>query len=837
MWPLIGRAEILGIITRLAGQPGAPGVIFAGPPGVGKTRLAHEAVRTIAAAGTTVWRVTATRSAAMTPLGAFAGLLTATDEPLTTNLVERGVRALTSGRSGRVGVVVVDDAHLLDDVSAAVVHRAVEMRKITFVGTTQAGLVVPDWLTALWKDAGVVRLHVRPLLESDVEQLVVAALEGPVDGEALQRMWSQSAGNPVFIRELLLSARASGAITRHDGIWCLGAVPLRSDRLTELLQGRLSGLSAVERETLEFISVAGPISLHLLRGLADVTTLEALERASLVKIDEHRRRIEVTLQHPLLSELVRAHLPAYGAMRHSGVIAAAIAGVGLRRRDDLLNVVRLRVMAAQPVEAESLLIAARQAFGRDLALAERLARRAYESGGNSAAGVDLASALFGLGRTAEATEIAATLFVTDEAMAAEAALLRIMISTFGMDTNTFLDLRTLHGVLAAPGEGLASRLLTQLAAGMTDLLRGKVQTGVGDLAKSMKMDSSPYAAVGIVVWGVRILTALPDLVGARSLAETAYRAAVGIRSPQLQAWSALAAAHAALCAGQLASASRWARQAAALFSLMKSPAHKLAENLAGVVAVQRGEAPPVGARAATLPAVPAAAGETGSFDGDSVVAAAWRCVGRGDLDSARRTLVTGAERACAIGSVYWATALALELVRLHDPAAALAVLGQHPPAREWRLGAAVLAYAHAANSNDPTALCSAAETFESIGMLMHAAEGFTTASLAGRSQGSRRDPQRDAQRNSARANALVVRCSGAATPSLMAAGPASRLSRREHEIAVLASQGATSRSIAATLVLSERTVENHLQRAYQKLAVSSRTGLRQVLSGADLPGH
>ncbi len=58
------------------------------------------------------------------------------------------------------------------------------------------------------------------------------------------------------------------------------------------------------------------------------------------------------------------------------------------------------------------------------------------------------------------------------------------------------------------------------------------------------------------------------------------------------------------------------------------------------------------------------------------------------------------------------------------------------------------------------------------------------------------------------------------------------LTRREREIAVLAASGLSSRQIAERLVVSVRTVDNHLQRAYRKLGVTRRQDLAQVLGGA-----
>ena len=48
-------------------------------------------------------------------------------------------------------------------------------------------------------------------------------------------------------------------------------------------------------------------------------------------------------------------------------------------------------------------------------------------------------------------------------------------------------------------------------------------------------------------------------------------------------------------------------------------------------------------------------------------------------------------------------------------------------------------------------------------------------------------------------------------------------------MAVLAARGLTSREIADTLVVSSRTVENHLQRAYEKLGVRGRPELAAAL--------
>jgi DNA-binding NarL/FixJ family response regulator len=55
------------------------------------------------------------------------------------------------------------------------------------------------------------------------------------------------------------------------------------------------------------------------------------------------------------------------------------------------------------------------------------------------------------------------------------------------------------------------------------------------------------------------------------------------------------------------------------------------------------------------------------------------------------------------------------------------------------------------------------------------------------------------------------------------------LTRREHEVAALAAGGLSNRAIADRLSLSVRTVEHHLQHTYDKLGVSDRGQLEDIV--------
>jgi DNA-binding NarL/FixJ family response regulator len=109
-WPLTGRAEELSLIGGLLHRRDGPlGVVLAGAAGVGKTRLAREALAVAQQRGAHTWWAAATASARALPLGAFAATLEVVG-PDPARLLRQASAALLAG-AGRAGVIVgVDDA-------------------------------------------------------------------------------------------------------------------------------------------------------------------------------------------------------------------------------------------------------------------------------------------------------------------------------------------------------------------------------------------------------------------------------------------------------------------------------------------------------------------------------------------------------------------------------------------------------------------------------------------------------------------------------------------------------------------------------------------------------
>ena len=76
-----------------------------------------------------------------------------------------------------------------------------------------------------------------------------------------------------------------------------------------------------------------------------------------------------------------------------------------------------------------------------------------------------------------------------------------------------------------------------------------------------------------------------------------------------------------------------------------------------------------------------------------------------------------------------------------------------------------------------------------------------------------------------RAAALAQEVGGLDTPALRAAVLDPPLTRRQRDVARLAASGRSNREIAQQLGVGIRTVESHLDAAYRRVGVSSRTEL------------
>jgi DNA-binding CsgD family transcriptional regulator len=218
------------------------------------------------------------------------------------------------------------------------------------------------------------------------------------------------------------------------------------------------------------------------------------------------------------------------------------------------------------------------------------------------------------------------------------------------------------------------------------------------------------------------------------------------------------------------------------------------------------------------------------FEGPVGLSRAWVAAAHGEVSKARAIALGVADSAEGAGLHAIAVAALHDVARLGDAPAVATRLRRLASVMEGPLAPACAAHAEALVANDGLRLDAVAGSFGELGAELLAAEAAAEAAGAHRSHGRKSSMLA----SSVRVRLYLEGCQGATTPGLSA--PVTQpLTPRESEVATLAGTGLPSATIAERLVVSTRTVETHLQRAYVKLGVTSRPELRCVLGSAAPP--
>ncbi|MEU3275912.1 LuxR family transcriptional regulator AbsR2 [Streptomyces antibioticus] len=297
-WPFTCREEELNLVRRSL-TAGRPGIVVTGPAGCGRSRLAAEAVR-----GTDCVRVSPTPETRTTPFGAFAPVL---PESVT---LHRAVRLLSGVR-----LLFVDDAHLLDDASAALLHHLAVQGRTRLLVTVTDGAAAPAAVTRLRTGEALPRLALAPLPDDATDPLLEAAAGGPLDPLTAHRLRGLCRGDLRLLRDLTAAVHDAGLLARlpETGLWAWrGPVPP-----APALRERAAVLARPcpeEREALDRLAFAEPLPLPA--ATLDLRALERLEADALIEVADDET---VRLAHPLHGPMLRATAGRLRARRLSGL--------------------------------------------------------------------------------------------------------------------------------------------------------------------------------------------------------------------------------------------------------------------------------------------------------------------------------------------------------------------------------------------------------------------------------------------------------------------------------------------------------------------------------------
>ena len=862
-WPLVCRGAELDDLHRTVVLDRVEAILVAGPAGVGKTRLAEELLLRAAAMGRSTMAVRPSRAAATVPLSAMAPLLPAeTSLDADPNAVFVAARAeLAAHSSGGRVVVLVDDVDLLDPASLALLDHLAAARALLVVATIRSDAVLPDVVDGWWRAGDLARVDVGPLSRRSVGTLLHLVLGGPVSAQVETALWDATLGNVLHLREAVRSGRSEGAITEVDGVWGLTGPLAVSGGLSHLVARRLDELDDAARVVVERLAVCGLIDLDHLLAVAEYDTLERLEADGLIVVRPVGPRDIVALAHPVHGQVLRESVPR---LRRRAILRQHVELLEADgRADDVPRPATWRLDAGMAVDPGLLLRAARTAlWAHDLSTAERLAVAVLDQGPDADAEL-----LLGQVRQESADHDGAdAAFERAESVASREQRPAIAVARA---TALFLGRHDTDDALAVLAD---ARERVPEAADLLTATQGSFLAALGraDRADEVLGRTPPDDPRARVVW-LRAAAAVAFLHGRLEEAVELARRGVeehrgladrsGLPHPLVHVTGAVAAL-AEL--GRTGEAQTMLTQA-----LDEAYANRVDTQLPfllwqqGRLELRRGRTDPA-ARAFTETMLtgrrqrwttPVRLGHAGlasaaAYGGDAAEAArqaadaesmpdpanlvsgddvrrgrAWAEAAAGRLEGAVDLLRAAADAAAGDGRHTAALYLRHDAVRLGSTAEAVEV-ARLATLVDGPLAAARAGHARALAQADPDALLSVAELLAGLDAPLFAAEAAAQAAQLWRGRGD----GRSANAATAAMRAYVEPCGPVATPALAVGGHAVEpLTARELEIAQLAARGRSSREIANALVLSVRTVDNHLQRVYGKLGIAGRPGLVEAL--------
>lgn len=871
-WRFVGRAKELDLVSSATSGVTGRGLIVSGVAGIGKSRLLREGIARLNPEQVAFWTASANTATSGLPFGSFAHALPV-DQPAglsPAGLLRWAVDALHQQAAGRPMVVSVDDIHLVDPLSAALIHLVARSGHARVLATLRTGEFVHDSVASLWKDDLVDRVELEPLSRQDVAELLADFLGDYVDETAATGLHALSQGNALLLRELVLSARARGDFTRAYGMWrWTGRVEL-GPSLTELVDERIGALSDNVRMVVELVAFGEPLGLHLLVDATDPDAVELAEQRQLIRVSSSDdRRSTVRLAHPLYGEVVRRRCPVVRARRLLARLAELVEATGARRREDLLRVALWRLESETATDPKQLLDAGRMAFvSFDIPLAARLLQAARAAGGGFAAADLLAPILMFADRPAEALAVLdevrdelttptrqarwhgtrglvahwgmSTVESADELAAAARTLSdptdRAWLT--GMETTQRLhllhvveSLRLARMVLDNPAAEPPPRALAQCTIAHLQALSGATTQAARTVAAVETnalawRPESPHIQLALeLARGTGYLLS-GDVAGVDSIASTDFADLSDIGQFHLASgYLSVLLGQAARLRGRLGEAMRHQRRACSILADGRVFTGLANAERAHVAALAGAQAE---AELAMAEADRRQAPTTAVLYPWLEHARCWVRACGGDAHGAAAMSLDLADRLRADGFHGHELVALHDVVRLGRPeqvADRLAVLADQV---ESPLAPIMAEHARMAAERDPIGLLIAAEQYAGLGLCLHAAEA--AADAYNRLRQGRSGKAMDAARLF---TALLACCDEPHTPALAISRP--QLSPRERQIAWLAATGLSSKSIGSQLFLSTRTIDNHLRRVYAKLGVSGRgelaTALRALAEG------
>nr|WP_163017157.1 LuxR family transcriptional regulator [Streptomyces chartreusis] len=717
-------------------------------------------------------------------------------------------------------VVCIDDIDRLDPVSLGVLVQVSKNKTTLLACTVTDNSSASEGVTALMRDGAVHRIQVSRLSEPHLAGICAAWFPQPIAHTSALALARLACGQVTTLRELLSGALEEGVLRNRHGIWYSDdRLPVR--RLTELMRPRLAEIGPPHRAALELVSLVGSLSYETALVLAECSTWEALEASGLVETSSSSDGLLVTPVDDMVTQGLVATLPTL--RRHRllrSLLDAQSADVGTKSISTLQSALWRRELGL-PVSDQHLVAAAHQAWwSYQWSVAEDLLRQAWGCSKDASVAELLDQILWAQEKVDDEIEkatsrphpsqrsswfaretydssaaVKAAQLLEEGACAAAWRLVEPVVS-FDEDARRVVD----AGSVALTALLRMGRPRTCVELGprllrMLDELRAS-RTAMPDASAITVLLAYARGACGERSGAILELRALMDVASGTHNAVLAARAGTMLALLLFEDGN-VREAHRILAGGS---------------ARVAGPFRDMAQWGLAVTAAHLGD----------VEALRKASVDAASRQTDRQLALALREHHEGDTEAAVTRLVTSTKAAIASGAFGDAAKAVHLLGRLDRARVGSELCGTWTTSLEGPSDLLGVSFTQGTAKGAIERVQAAAEGFESAGTALYAAEAWAVCSRLHRKAGQARHATAATRRcSAARAN-----YDGRPPVLLHVVENSETLTRREREIALMAAGGHTDQAIAELLVLSVRTVSNHLYSIYRKLGVSNRRALK-----------
>ncbi|GIG25090.1 helix-turn-helix transcriptional regulator [Cellulomonas denverensis] len=755
------------------------------------------------------------------------------------------VTALERRISARPSVLVIDDVESVDQVSAGVVSAVRRRVPVPVLASSRPdGRIQNQTVFVTGEMAPSARVVLPPLRYDAVHALVHELLPGTVEPSALARIATKSGGLPGLVAALVDTGRRSGRLVRRDGLWVVRD-GLWDPSMAQAVEPLLAGLEEQHLDALALLSLAGSLDLEVARSAIPWQVLTQLDDAGLLQVLEDGGQPVIGVFPPLVAEFLRNESSPIRRSRAVGELSRLLGDRGTWR-------------AVPPTAPRAVAQGAPAMIGRRFdeqwQVEAETRRTAWTDQPTPAHAVPLLIALLGV--QADAEEVDAVVRGTNPAPddPRSEALLVVWHA---------VDLGLRRGDLEA-----ADRLVAEAMprfpeyAGLLSATRAHlclITSRIPDdaLLHPDQVGEDPVNREALratraecLVAAGRIAEARAELEGFDPL-EPRFRLSARLSATLLlvfdghpeegvsQALSYAQEARAALDPGAyqayayvaglgLMMAGRLDECDTLLSSVLALPNNQTLQThfrngvltLAAVVASFRGRASYAESLAEQAEALGAPRGPYPAMAPDMATSLV-----RGPGAETSDALWDLVDERLDAGMVVSAMTIAVAALERRPEPARAAELAERVKDVGSALVQTLAEYCVAVGLDDVDALATSAGHLHEAGYELYATRAGVTRALALRTRGDIESGSRQAERSWAEAAVYAGDLRGLFAPLARSVD----LTSREREIAVMVSEGMHTAEIAASLVLSVRTVENHLLNAFRKAGVDNRDALARAV--------